>query len=326
MTNRYYWVDISKFLGLFLVVLGHLPMSGYGTNSLLIWLYSFHMPLFFIISGFLDKDKEFCIKKYFYRLLVPFLIMYIIGYFLLYLPITISHNDFSVQALFIRPLLGIVLGDTKYSALTLGPLWFILAMFIVKMIDSFQRWRWIMSISCIIVAFVVNYYNFNLYFISAAIIAYPFFFFGKILKKYIIHIENSPKWQIFCLSIFSFIIVLCVAPFNGFVSMAVSNCGKNVLLYYFVGIIGSMSIIFFSMLVNYKNKIVEVLSSGSILVIGFHVIVYAYIGFIMKKVNVFPYNLYQVLLISLVVLFSLYPVILLCQQHFPIILGKKKMS
>lgn len=47
--GRIAWVDIAKGLGIFLVVLGHT----YRKNPVQNWIYSFHMPLFFILSGWL---------------------------------------------------------------------------------------------------------------------------------------------------------------------------------------------------------------------------------------------------------------------------------
>lgn len=52
--RRIVWVDVCKGIGIILVVLGH-------TGSPFVRLiYSFHMLLFFIISGFLVSDKTYC--------------------------------------------------------------------------------------------------------------------------------------------------------------------------------------------------------------------------------------------------------------------------
>lgn len=50
--NRQKWIDIAKGLGIIAVATGH---SGSGAAYYLYW---FHMPLFFIISGYLFKPKE----------------------------------------------------------------------------------------------------------------------------------------------------------------------------------------------------------------------------------------------------------------------------
>ncbi|MCF0193574.1 MAG: acyltransferase family protein [Bacteroidaceae bacterium] len=48
-TNRLYWIDWAKARGIILVVLGHMhsPLSH--------WIFVFHMPMFFMISGYLYK-------------------------------------------------------------------------------------------------------------------------------------------------------------------------------------------------------------------------------------------------------------------------------
>ena len=46
-SNRIEEVDISKGIGMVLVITGHLCVSA----SLRSFIYSFHMPLFFILSG-----------------------------------------------------------------------------------------------------------------------------------------------------------------------------------------------------------------------------------------------------------------------------------
>lgn len=58
--KRELWIDMVRGIGIILVYLGH------STGNPLIWLiYGFHMPLFFILSGYLfkmDKMPVFCLK------------------------------------------------------------------------------------------------------------------------------------------------------------------------------------------------------------------------------------------------------------------------
>lgn len=52
--HRVSWIDVAKGIGIFLMVMGHTGMPKLGNQ----WIYSFHMPLFFFISGMLfDPDK-----------------------------------------------------------------------------------------------------------------------------------------------------------------------------------------------------------------------------------------------------------------------------
>ena len=52
--KRLNYLDYAKGIGILLVVLGHIY-----NNSVKLWIYSFHMPLFFIISGYLYL-LDFC--------------------------------------------------------------------------------------------------------------------------------------------------------------------------------------------------------------------------------------------------------------------------
>lgn len=62
MNNRIEYIDILRGFAIFLVTLGHvLEKSGYHESPLFAFIYSFHMPLFFCISGYvcaLSSDKR----------------------------------------------------------------------------------------------------------------------------------------------------------------------------------------------------------------------------------------------------------------------------
>ena len=74
MSKRIYWLDISKGIAILLMILGHSSIPN--TLSNFIWL--FHMPLFFIASGWSTNWQKTCIKSYskrkFRTLLLPFFI------------------------------------------------------------------------------------------------------------------------------------------------------------------------------------------------------------------------------------------------------------
>ncbi len=75
-SEKYGFIDLLKGIGIFLVVWGHtmLPRS--------VLIYSFHMPLFFFISGFLYKNKplkEFLSSKII-RLYVPYILFTLLSW------------------------------------------------------------------------------------------------------------------------------------------------------------------------------------------------------------------------------------------------------
>lgn len=53
--KRWDFLDMAKGIGIFLVVLGHIEYIGEGTLK---WIFSFHMPLFFMVGGVLFRLKK----------------------------------------------------------------------------------------------------------------------------------------------------------------------------------------------------------------------------------------------------------------------------
>ena len=75
--ERVNWVDNAKGIGILLVILGHLPWVTKGMHH---YIYSFHMPLFFVIAGFFltSSIEQMNIRTFLYKrmrsLVVPFVI------------------------------------------------------------------------------------------------------------------------------------------------------------------------------------------------------------------------------------------------------------
>lgn len=59
-TTRVEWIDLLRSMGLLLVILGHVKNVPVEVK---LAIYSFHMPLFFVLSGYLWNEK--CIEKSF---------------------------------------------------------------------------------------------------------------------------------------------------------------------------------------------------------------------------------------------------------------------
>ena len=102
--KRYTEVDIARGVGILFVVLGHAikqtQVSAGWIRVLTYIIYSFHMPLFFCLSGFVSsriltmdrKQRQHFIADRAWRLLVPY---FVIG--LLYIPVKLK---FSAQAVY----------------------------------------------------------------------------------------------------------------------------------------------------------------------------------------------------------------------------------
>ena len=99
---KYYkWINLSRGIGIMLVVLGHAISDAFPAGSLFDkwlfqWIYSFHMPLFFFLSGFVSNKVvdmkgtsekiEYIIKRA-KRLLVPY---FFVGFLYVFLKLAMS--------------------------------------------------------------------------------------------------------------------------------------------------------------------------------------------------------------------------------------------
>ena len=85
-TKRLDYLDMAKGFGIILVVLGHMEDIATGTR---VWISSFHMPLFFMISGILmavkngqERDLLQCLKKRYRGIIIPYL-WFSLSYFII---------------------------------------------------------------------------------------------------------------------------------------------------------------------------------------------------------------------------------------------------
>lgn len=134
-------LDITKGIGILLVILGHfdsiqdIPSGLY--TPLRTFIYSFHMPLFFIVSGYLYKARSIkeTLKKDIVHLGLPYAItcLVIILFYTIYY--SISKNSSLLKYYAIASLFG---SGTQHTCLylssipSIGAIWFLPALLICK--------------------------------------------------------------------------------------------------------------------------------------------------------------------------------------------------
>lgn len=186
MNKRIYIFDNTKAILIFLVIIGHL-IQPYVTQNKTIsaifsFIYSFHMPLFIIVSGYFSK-KELN-KKILINLFLDYFLLFIIS-----------------QLLFVFFTQSI--GIKKYSYLTLTPAyiyWYIFALFfwniILKIILIICEKSHIKLEYFIILSFIfglligfINSISWELS-LSRIVVFFPFFITGYYFKIKKIEINN----------------------------------------------------------------------------------------------------------------------------------------
>ena len=131
--NRVAWVDCLKFIAIFFIFIGH--QSGIAGRFYL-FAFSFHVPLFFMISGFFanKKDTPFIefIMKNIKRLLIPFALFTVIV--TVFTGLVENESLYFILANIFNNLMGI-----RNHLTTGGGLWFIMCLFWIVIIYEVLR-------------------------------------------------------------------------------------------------------------------------------------------------------------------------------------------
>ena len=125
------WIDYVKCLAILAVVVGHTYSIGNPIHS---FAYSFHIPLFFIVSGYLAKAKKPDYAKLASRLLVPYFLICVST-------LIVELLDKGMDAAVVKDVLlasiwasGGTVPVLDIPAIGLG--WFLMALFVARLSSS----------------------------------------------------------------------------------------------------------------------------------------------------------------------------------------------
>lgn len=127
--DRIEWIDSLKFIGMFYIYLGHL---GNSAGKIYPFVFSFHVALFFFVSGFFaghgnkKRIAEFAWAR-FRQIMIPYYIYSLIA-ILVYLLSESATSDFGMVFDLLRKMLLGVRNDTPYAP----ALWFLPCIFVTS--------------------------------------------------------------------------------------------------------------------------------------------------------------------------------------------------
>lgn len=330
VARRYEWVDLAKLLGLYLMILGHQNLVSENCSQ---FIYTFHMPLFFILSGVFFKKRTLAESWHqsWRTLICPFLIIattWCFFYAVLYAKngILFTKESYShFLGMYISP------GKDFFSLSSLcHALWFLLALAWIKMCaTTFRRtidWLLISAV-CLTGFFCLKHYDVTLPLaIDSALLAFPFYAIGHFASDYIK--QNTHFFYEIALAIVCFVITFAIYRRNGIVDINKCLYGNNICLFYIGGISGSLMICHISKaivipLLNKKytlKSFIRSFLSGSVIIIGYN----AYTAGVIRQILLLLTGKSCGLAVGLIVIGILYPVILLAKKYFPVIIGFRK--
>ena len=337
MKKRIQYIDLAKGFCIILVVAYHVNKALHFNQFPLFWntLSVFRMPLYFFLSGLFFKEYEgflgFFLRKV-NKLLIPFFFFYIVTSFALSnilnffgLPVPDSES------------LGVSgLWAFVFEKFSNGPIWFLLALFLVniffyvilvsvKQITSNQN---VVATLVTIVCFSMGFFsvifistNYNLYcFLDTALSALPFFCMGYLFFRYtdILTPNRFDKFlPIVVIACFCFTFFV-----NGKCSYKLNTFTIDPVLQYISGMTGTLGIVFLAKLLR-DLPFVSYWGRYSIMILVSHsLLIKAYVP-LLSKLGL-PQSLLMAMML-IVVMFSYQMIIPLMLKYLPYVTAQKDL-
>lgn len=320
--TRIEWVDISKGFVIILVVIGHSSIP----ISLTKWIWSFHMPFFFFISGYLFNISKYTTFSSFFKKRLQTLIK--------------PYVIFSIIVFCWSKLINYELLNLRISELYLGwvslALWFIPVLFFTEI--CFYVLKQNINKDHIIIVLLIflsisGYFcylnNFHLPFkLEVTFTSILFYGMGNLSNKFKLHIVLEKIKLVYVLFIFLFFSVFL--SINNF---PVLDMAFNIIGHYFPtylsALFGILFTIVLSMILSELNgdiiiivkKVISFLGINTFVILGFHQIVLMNLKMIFEKFSL-P-NILSGGTRHLLLWLVLFVFIHLINSHFPWVLGKK---
>lgn len=302
-------IDMAKGLGILLVILGHVPTVPEELKKV---IYSFHIPLFFFISGYLYNSIKYnsftlieFIKSRVQRYIVPYFVIGFICFFLFGVIYPLVRDGYSadyLQSVF-KFLFGLLYsrGGTSWMAWS-SPLWFLTCLFVAELILYFVLKHFKKQYIVFFILAIVGYcYTVITKFplpwnIDVALTATSFMYIGYLCRKHnILEQYNKMKYVPIL-----FVVLVISILFNSQIDFNLRNFG-NVILTYSGGVSGSILVLFITNRIK-QNKILEFFGFNSLLMMGYTYSILNIVMLLNDNFKVLDNFIVQVILLSILVL------------------------
>jgi len=326
MTKRLDWIDQARGLSIFLVVYGH----NFPVNEP--YIYSIHVPLFFLISGmFHPKSINLAlIKRRAKMILIPYFFWAFSLYFFWFFIGRKFGKSSNLDLSPIDNLIGVFYAQGGQNYMDWGiPMWFLPCIFLVFVFygllqkNSNNILKYIISVGLLIVGFSwIKITNIHLpWSIDVAFVALLFYSIGNLLKTWLTNLSNK---NAILLMIGLFVIHIISFNYNPLKIDMYRSIYGNELLFLISGITGSLAYILFFKLVPIF-KFFSYLGKHTIILLATHLRMLTLIKlvfYITLGMTVFEFNEWQKVGLSIVQIILIIPVIWLVNKYAPILDGK----
>lgn len=208
--NRIQYLDMAKGFGILCIIAGHMSLE-----PVVNMVFIFHVPLFFLVSGYFISDKgtfsEFA-KKRFNGLIVPYIFTSLCIIAINLIKDILQRNLSAIPKDFLKYFAQAVYGSgtdsnrTLFGITQIGAIWFLLALFwaliIVRFADRF-RFGFCAVLALALIAYFSSIYVWLPFDIQAGCTAAVFVYIGKLARRHNLFEKCNPV--LFALGIVFFV-------------------------------------------------------------------------------------------------------------------------
>ncbi len=278
--RRILWLDQLKAVGFFFVILGHMNLPAPAIS----WIYSFHMPLFFLVSGFTLNMKKTAeapfraqVPKLVKRMVLPYFWIEMICLCFSFLNTVLLQGK---ELHLAKNLLGILIANGLLCPYPSRPMYFALVLFSAQLLLwaalRLSKGRalvaWIVTAALCVFSFLTLGKP-MVWRVNVVPVAMLLMLFGTLLRKLYDRlrgpIENgNPLWAVLCgAALFALGFVL--QRFNGRLSMAGNRYGDFVPLGLLAAVLTTVALALFLIRLPVP-RVMEIIGQNTFFYMGFH--------------------------------------------------------
>lgn len=326
--KRIHILDYSKIFTALLVIYAHLYSVESETR---LYIYSFHMPLFFIISGMFHKyENKININKYFKKIIIPavfyILVFFVISFIFYELKIWESPYEGEWHERCFLEIKSSIIPLLRGKTMPNSVCWFLFALFWCKIICDIYIHKPYVLIATLLISFLfLRLIKISPFFLCQGIMSCPFYILGYKYKNNILKILKF-KYIYFIIP-FVLISTIMLTQINGRVSILGLIFGNtffplNCFIFYINAILGSALVFVISKVVRFNHSICERISESLLSILGFQkIITTSYIQF-------FGYDMPIIypIISTFIIFITCYYLHFLVRKYFPIFVGATSLK
>lgn len=334
--SRILWVDIAKGIGILLVLIGHISQNQYISS----FIYGFHMPLFFIISGYLYKNKENYIKNKIKTILIPYLFFSIISFIYWYfIERNLRGQNENINIFNILINIFIARGGNDNYIFNVA-LWFLPCLLVTEIIFHIIVGKIKNNRIVTIIVFIFSilgyiYAQYDLIRLPLALdmvfIAIGFYFIGYLWRQkgefYFKNKMKISKNKEIIIIIIGSLFMIMFSIFN--IRIDINNLKYPVYpLIYIVSITGCIVIYLISNLIK-NNNFIQYLGTNTLIIMCIHEpikrIVIELLHIITgTSTEILRTNFIYIIIITIILIIVIIPAIFIINKYLPFLIGRKK--